>query len=267
MTKTNFKPALSLILSLSALVTASAQADDFLRASLPKGNFYTDESVQRSIDAIRELNNRYLGNGAGLNVHGEKNLKGEYVYIAELALPGYEKRYGVFKLQKTTNNVGRGPREDLVFNSETEANNFCKVLTRVMMTVWLEPNAVIPDVSEVPEIPIYAIFSTFRRSIAVPYWIAYDTGSKERPDGTSTPMQKHVMCTNPWSEAPSDRPDENKMTGIKASSITKGSGPAKGSFYNITCMDSRKKPGSFYVYGGTLHQHNQQEGAQYCPMS
>jgi hypothetical protein len=217
---------------------------------------------------------------------------GLFLWGGKLGLPGYEKRYGVFKLQKSTNGLSNGPREDLVFESKDEAEKFCKndddkstSLTRAAIKVHGAEG----------EGPIYIRDGVLEKSIAVAYWIAYDTGSQEEKDaagkgtGRSIRAQKHVMCTNPWGWGPNPWwANENELTGIKTSGLRDAQ---DGEYYDVICMDKTNFPATtFWHYGlvgknhrwtngvryietsfppgaATLHQFNVQLGAKYCPVS
>jgi hypothetical protein len=311
MKSTTLKQALSLCLSISAtfFVASNAHAnfedsylylhDGIYDDTLPSAwkGYDTESQAKEALKAISDAAEgikKTVGYAAYLNncIFGLckpyfNSGNGKWFFnTISLSLPGYQKRDYVFKLQKSANGVWNGPRTDLVFDSYKDADQFCKDLTTIAGTLYGRKSG--------SQIGVRHGF--IKRSIAVAYWIAYDTGSQEEKDttgkgtGTSTRAQKNVICTNPWDWIPNPRwADENELTGIQKSDLRNTEDGHR--YYDVACMDKKGYPATtFWHYGlvgknhrwtngvkyietsfspdsATLHQLNVQIGAKYCPVS
>ncbi|MCD6026862.1 MAG: hypothetical protein K0R08_1381 [Solimicrobium sp.] len=184
---------------------------------------------------FNELNKNSLGGaaysnlGIGIPPYLNDNYKTYYI-----VMPGYEKRFGVFKLQKSTNGEKDGPKEDLVFKTKKEANDFCTELSRAAgdfeySKLDKEGTAFVSD-----------YVGGLQQVIAVAYSVPYQ--------GDLTPSKKHVFCSNHWKVANNywNKPDpnyfdENEITGVKASGFINGN----KNKYQVVCMNDQMPETSF----------------------
>lgn len=230
-------------------------------------------------ERYRELNEAYFGNAMSTR----KAHDGLYYTV----LPGYRKRYGVFKLQKSMAiekdfpNDGNGPRVDLIFDTKEQAEALCQKLISYGSFGGSDESVLVLN-------------GIYEEVVAVAYKIAYDTGSQPSSNGKSKPAQKHVFCKNPWKAKPAEIfsgspfidqwnvKDEDESKGIKTSALTEAG-------YDVTCMSHPINPGThfervnsvpklwtngtregtIYVSSDTPTEHelNGQLGAAYCPVS
>lgn len=218
---------------------------------------------------VDTLNKNYFDNG--IMHYPAENPGTDYVY-----LPGYTKRYGVFKLQKGSK------EEDLILASKAAAMGLCKDMVKFLGNHF----QLYGDTTVFVSHP----FQSIEQSIAVAYWIAYDGDSTETADGGSTRMQKHIICPNPFGETlkPSNDLDENELEGIQKVDLKTVNGLQH---YFIVCMNDKmndktepidfvsdpsgyvwtwtKEDGTKKVYristvDKRLHQINKQVGGKYC---
>lgn len=267
------RSTVSTILSIGILgfSASNAFADSVIMHGTPDSN-----------EVFSAFSAQYFGNAAYVNEYALYTPSGFGVvvpppikYSHEIVLPGYQKRYRVFKLQTSTDGLQNGPRKDLVFQSKEDAENFCKVLGARTLNKFSQQE-LSPD-SQPNSIYVWDKIWP-KRVIAVGYSIAYGAGSQPTADGKSTPAQKHVFCANPWNWQPDGYwDDENEATGIKESVLNDNA-------YEVTCMNVQKPKATFWLSADakwanktqtytintvnavypTLHELNEKVGAPYC---
>jgi hypothetical protein len=289
------KTATSLALSLSILgfSVPNAYADVvFLTVYDKDGNRHGIVNDWDSHKEFVDFNKKYL-NGAGEFIIGGTWDTGYHV-----ALPNSSKRTGVRKLA-LKDDMAFASREAAKDFCDELANLGVAISRRpIVIDTKATPR---PGYS----VMLSDIDRIINRVIAVPYEIAYGKGSQEAEDKqTSTKARKYFFCPNPGDWMPNPNKggdDENESTGIRKVDLREEQvGDTKIQYYDVTCMNTPlgSAPITFkllktvggstqwrgvkpadpddkfpYVYyywvtssTPTLHQLNEQVGAQYCPM-
>lgn len=264
--------SLLLTSAIGLVASSNAFADANLAYDYENRSYNPDSDISRDIlpGASQTIWNafnwkHFNGAGSSYNEFGSRYF----------TLPGSRKRNGVFKLERL--NASK-EREDLLFNTKEDANNFCTAL--LDLATYFHSN-----IRE--ESRVLAISGTAKKVIAVPYSIAYDAGSTQADDGGSTSARKYVLCPNPWNWIPNPKwDDENESTGVLSSNLRDGT-----AYYDVTCVDSTKPKTTFWFNRGgaygtiteatngskiyqvytqnlkTLHNYNEFIGARYCSAS
>ncbi|MCD6025894.1 MAG: hypothetical protein K0R08_413 [Solimicrobium sp.] len=240
------KSALTLCLCLTATYSQMSNVyagDAYLRAQDAAGNQSYSSYIGSGFETFKTLNEKYLGGAAyrtlGTAIPPYVNDVYKTFYIV---VPGYQKRFGVFKLQRSMNGEKNGPREDLVFKTKMEANEFCTSLSKAAGD--FNDHKIENGFTFVSD-----YYGGVKQVIAVAYLPAYEKGDL-------TPAKKHVFCKNEWKVSneywqnpDSQYFDENEITGVRASGFVDGN---RG-IYKVACMNA-KPEATFQSHSGWVNE-------------
>lgn len=278
--KKTFPVALALTMSTACFSIPNAYAEDLYLHGYRKVNstYFLATFTKDTAHHFNNLNARDYFNGAAEKVV-EKDTAFRPTGFNFVKLPTNKKRDYVYKLQKYG---AVSIPEDIVLNSRKEADDFCNYIIWQVTGMETTPK-LYADALYVS--PYQSTAPGFRRTIAVPYLIAYgETSELDVETGKSTPAKKHVFCPNPWEKdgwkLDPKYADENESKDIREATL-RDTGQ-----YDVTCMNGSSgtflknihvgdqwiyygqgKSYSFTASEANEHVLNKFVGANFCPMS